>query len=330
MATLKNTLINDTGFLTLPNGTTSQRPVSPSSGMIRYNTDLNLVEYWNGTVWNNWLQSQEYIRSITVASTTTTDLQVRVLLTPSNFNYSSCRSDGGDIRFVSSSNLDASTSALTYWIETWNNSGNSIFWVKIPNASTTVFYMKYGNLGRTSLSNIDNTMEAGLRFRYYGVSGTSPTLPSSTLDGGGTDTDINDTWGSGTVIVNGFGTRADGVGVIWDGWVTPSGSGTYTFFGTSDDGQRLYINNTIQLDNWTDRGATENSVNYTWTDNQPKTIRYDWYENAGGADARLGWTPPATGTKVYPIPPSNLRSPKYSSNYNDPYNYVATVGVETV
>jgi hypothetical protein len=51
MALLKNTSINDTGFLKLPNGTTAQRPVSPSTGMIRYNTDLSLLEYWNGAEW---------------------------------------------------------------------------------------------------------------------------------------------------------------------------------------------------------------------------------------------------------------------------------------
>lgn len=38
MASLKNTTINDTGYLTLPVGTTAQRP-SPVNGMIRYNTD---------------------------------------------------------------------------------------------------------------------------------------------------------------------------------------------------------------------------------------------------------------------------------------------------
>jgi hypothetical protein len=53
MAQLKNTSINDTGFLRLPNGTTSQRPVSPSTGMIRYNTDRGVIEYWNGVSWIN-------------------------------------------------------------------------------------------------------------------------------------------------------------------------------------------------------------------------------------------------------------------------------------
>jgi hypothetical protein len=45
MATLKNTNINDTGFLRLPVGTTAQRPSSPTVGMMRYNTTISNVEY---------------------------------------------------------------------------------------------------------------------------------------------------------------------------------------------------------------------------------------------------------------------------------------------
>ena len=51
MATLKNTTINDTGFLTVPVGTTAQRPASPTVGMLRYNTTLGTLEQYNTTGW---------------------------------------------------------------------------------------------------------------------------------------------------------------------------------------------------------------------------------------------------------------------------------------
>jgi hypothetical protein len=35
MATLKNTTVDDTGFIRVPNGTTAERPVSPATGMVR-------------------------------------------------------------------------------------------------------------------------------------------------------------------------------------------------------------------------------------------------------------------------------------------------------
>jgi hypothetical protein len=50
MASLKNTTINDTGNLTLPNGTTAQRPTG-SNGMMRYNTSLGQMEIYAGGDW---------------------------------------------------------------------------------------------------------------------------------------------------------------------------------------------------------------------------------------------------------------------------------------
>lgn len=49
MATLKNTSV--TGILRLPNGTTAQRPVSPTNGMLRFNTQRGAEEYYDGTQW---------------------------------------------------------------------------------------------------------------------------------------------------------------------------------------------------------------------------------------------------------------------------------------
>jgi hypothetical protein len=49
MAQLKNTTINDTGFLQLPSGTTAQRPAGAQQGQMRYNTTLGLVEWYDGT-----------------------------------------------------------------------------------------------------------------------------------------------------------------------------------------------------------------------------------------------------------------------------------------
>ncbi len=50
MATLKNTTINDTGFLTLPVGTLAQRP-SPANGMFRYRSDVTRTETYTNSQW---------------------------------------------------------------------------------------------------------------------------------------------------------------------------------------------------------------------------------------------------------------------------------------
>lgn len=48
MAQLKSSTFTD---LTLPQGTTAQRPTSPVLGMMRYNTSFSLVEFWDGSNW---------------------------------------------------------------------------------------------------------------------------------------------------------------------------------------------------------------------------------------------------------------------------------------
>jgi hypothetical protein len=40
-----------TGGLYLPAGTTAQRPASPATGQIRFNTTTGLIETYNGTSW---------------------------------------------------------------------------------------------------------------------------------------------------------------------------------------------------------------------------------------------------------------------------------------
>lgn len=44
-------LLSGTGVLDLPVGTTAERPGSPNSGMIRFNTTLTQFEGYNGTAW---------------------------------------------------------------------------------------------------------------------------------------------------------------------------------------------------------------------------------------------------------------------------------------
>ena len=48
-----NVLLSGTGVLDLPVGTTAQRPASPNSGMIRFNTDLGQFEGYSGTAWSS-------------------------------------------------------------------------------------------------------------------------------------------------------------------------------------------------------------------------------------------------------------------------------------
>ena len=44
---------SSTGYIDLPSGTTAERPGSPSSGNIRYNSTLGVLEYYNGSAWSS-------------------------------------------------------------------------------------------------------------------------------------------------------------------------------------------------------------------------------------------------------------------------------------
>lgn len=48
---LQNTVLNSTGSIKIPSGTTAQRPASPVNGMIRYNTTTLSVEGYANNTW---------------------------------------------------------------------------------------------------------------------------------------------------------------------------------------------------------------------------------------------------------------------------------------
>ena len=109
----------------------------------------------------NWLEGWKYRRRIVItelSGNTLTDFQVKIVLTPDNFDYSKVKSNGEDIRFTD----DDGTTLLSYWIEQWNPVGESIIWVKVPSipaSSSTSIYIYYGNPTANSKSNGDETFE---------------------------------------------------------------------------------------------------------------------------------------------------------------------------
>ena len=96
--------------------------------------------------WNNFKEIQ------ISPKTPVNNYQVKIELNSSNFNYYDAKIDGSDLRFT-----DLNNNSLNYWIEQWQNGGNSIIWVKVLNAGTTSIVMYYGNSSARSQSNGDNT-----------------------------------------------------------------------------------------------------------------------------------------------------------------------------
>ena len=62
-----------------------------------------------------------------------------------------------------------------------------------------------------------------------------------------------------------------------------------TFFTSSDDGVRLFVDDILVVDNWTDHGSVEDCGTLTLVGGQKYNIRLEYYENGGGGQIKLAW-----------------------------------------
>lgn len=112
-------------------------------------------------------------------------------------------------------------------------------------------------------------------------------------------------WGVGSpdalVPVNLFSVR-------WTGELIPALSGEHMFETVSDDGVRLWVDNALVIDNWTEHAPTSDfSAPIALVAGQSYPVRLEYYENGGGATVRLRWRPPGASDPEA-IPVSRLRS----------------------
>ena len=89
------------------------------------------------------------------------------------------------------------------------------------------------------------------------------------------DGTVNFDWGT-AAPVSGFG--VDTFSARWTGELETQFSGTYTFYTTSDDGVRLWVNGQQVINNWTNHAPTENSGTISLSAGQRYSIRLEYYE----------------------------------------------------
>ncbi|MCK4798628.1 MAG: discoidin domain-containing protein, partial [Spirochaetes bacterium] len=93
---------------------------------------------------------------------------------------------------------------------------------------------------------------------------------------------------------------SDTYSVRWTGFVRPEYSETYTFYTTTDDGERLWVNGTLLIDKWKNEGATEYSGTIALTADTDYYIRMEYFENDGGAEAALRWSSASQTKQIIP------------------------------
>ncbi|MGI8835346.1 MAG: PA14 domain-containing protein [Pyrinomonadaceae bacterium] len=123
-----------------------------------------------------------------------------------------------------------------------------------------------------------------------------------------TDASVNFDWGGGTPDPS---VGIDTFTVRWQGKVEPQYAQTYTFYTETDDGVRLWVNGQLLIDKWIDQGPTEWSGQISLTAGQRYDLVMEFYENGGGAMARLSWSSASQAKQI--IPQSRLYLPGSSS-----------------
>jgi hypothetical protein len=132
----------------------------------------------------------------------------------------------------------------------------------------------------------------GVKGEYY--NGTNfDTFRLARIDAG-----VNFDWGSGSPdpLVN-----ADTFSTRWTGLVRPRFSQTYTFYTSSDDGVRLWVDGQPLVNKWVEQGTTEWSGTIALTANQDYDLRMEFFESLGGASAKLSWSSASESKAIIPF-----------------------------
>ena len=85
---------------------------------------------------------------------------------------------------------------------------------------------------------------------------------------------------------------ADDFSVRWSGWVEATATGATQIRTLSDDGIRVCIDDRLVIDNWTDHAPATDTAAVAMVGGERHRITIEYYENGGGAVARLQWLPP--------------------------------------
>jgi hypothetical protein len=93
---------------------------------------------------------------------------------------------------------------------------------------------------------------------------------------------------------------ADTFSIEWTGQVKAKYSETYTFYTTTDDGVRLWLNGQLLVDQWVTQGGTERSGTITLAAGQKYDLVMQYFEDLGGAGAELRWSSASQSKEIIP------------------------------
>lgn len=151
--------------------------------------------------------------------------------------------------------------------------------------NTKVLYAKGTHLTQTDASPVPSSaLRGGFNAEYFA---------NKTLTGEPVlkrvDQEINFDWGmSGP----GPGLPVDDFSVRWTGKIVPAESGKFRFGVVADDGVRVYVDNKLIVEDWTDHAPSPITGEVMFEAGKSYDVKIEYYESKIGAVAKLVWQPP--------------------------------------
>ena len=150
--------------------------------------------------------------------------------------------------------------------------------------TTCMYYRPDVNLNLIPMEQLydDEGEKGGLTGRYY----KGPDFDELAFER--FDSVIDFDWKQGSPA----GLAADYYSIRWTGKLLPEDDGIYRFFTVSDDGVRLWIDESLLIDDWNKHAPVMNEGSMVLEAGKQYDIRLEYYEDVGDAAVRLGWQPP--------------------------------------
>ncbi len=139
------------------------------------------------------------------------------------------------------------------------------------------------------------------------------------------DATVNFNWGSGSPDP---AIRSNNFSVRWSGAVIAPVSGQYEFYTESDDGVRLWINNSLKIWDWSTHSVKSNRTIVTLEAGKSYPIKLEYFEASGRAVSRLLWKVPGQSKTV--IPATNLRPASSSTTLLPPPSIITATPLPIV
>ena len=279
MATITDTVVNGS-YVQLPAGTTAQRPATPTTGMTRFNTTLNGMEFWNGTKW----------------------VTVGVL---DGSTSSQAATSAAAIK-----SLTGTTTNGFYWIlnngtptQVWcdmNNDGGG--WMMIARIHTDTSYWTYDDGVWTSSTDFNSGQpyDYGGHIKhpmYYNRAFSQVRIAMNTITNG----IVESTWSNGTSFANfmTYGSSTSNSRATWNTWVNTALGGSYSWLvncnqiGTSKAYNYQYVKLGATVNGENDCTSNDEGFGFGVKGISPygNVIASGAYSpyNGVGAAARVGW-----------------------------------------